>query len=96
MPLFMVYKPIYECIEDGSKTIEVRNRYIRGDEAVFQCGRRILRKKITKVEKFTLEDPFYAENWKKIIPRASDLEDAKSKLLEIFPGSKELYGYFIE
>ena len=95
MPLFRIYKPIYECIEDGSKTIEVRNRMIRGDQAVFMCGRRILRKKILKVQRFTLGDGFFEKNWKKIIPKAQNLDGARCRLLEIFPGCEEFYGYFI-
>ncbi|MBL7160213.1 MAG: hypothetical protein ISS95_01500 [Candidatus Aenigmarchaeota archaeon] len=95
MPLFRVYKDIFLDIKNGSKTIEVRNRLIRGDKAVFLCGREVIRKDIKKVVQFNINDEFMKTNWKKIIPRAENIKEAKQKLLSIFPNNNEFYAYYI-
>ncbi len=96
MPLFRVYKDIFECIVDGSKTIEVRTRLLRGDTAVFQCGRKILRKKITGRHEFELGDGFIEKNWKLIVPRAASQQSAGKRLNGIFPNQTKFYAYFLE
>ena len=96
MPLLRVYKDIFENIKDGTKTIEVRNRLIRGDEAVFLCGRNVVRKRITGTKEFLIDDGFLLQNWKSIMPKAQDLESARNRLLEIFPNNNKFYAYFIE
>jgi hypothetical protein len=96
MPLFRVYKDIFECIVDGSKTIEVRTRLLNGDTAVFQCGRSILRKKITGRQGFDLGDGFLEKNWKLVVPRAASLQFAKERIASIFPGQTRFYAYFLE
>ncbi|HLC59318.1 MAG TPA: hypothetical protein VJH34_02235 [archaeon] len=96
MPLFRVYKDIFECVKDGSKKIEVRNRLIRGSEAVFMCGREVIRKKITDVKEFSLNDGFLSQKWKMIVPKAGNENEAKERLLNIFPDGEKFYAYFIE
>jgi len=96
MPLFTVYKDIFDCISDGSKTIEVRTRLLKGDTAVFQCGRKIIRKKIAGRHEFNLGDGFFEENWKQILPQAESLGSAKRELSDILPNIKNLYAYFLE
>ena len=95
MPLFRMYKDIFECIKDGSKTIEVRNRLLKGDEAVFLCGKQVIRKHITETKQFDLDDNFLSQNWKKIVPTAENGEAARRRLLEIFPNETKFYAYFI-
>ena len=95
MPLFRVYKDIFQCITDGSKTIEVRSRHLNGEVAVFQCGRSIMRKEIMDVQEFVIEDGFFEKNWKKIIPKAADFQSASRRLSEIFPGQTKFYAYFL-
>lgn len=96
MPLFRVYKDIFENIKDGSKNIEVRNRLLRGAEAVFLCGREVVRKQIVKTEEFSLDGSFLLENWKNIVPKAQSVEEARERLLKIFPRGKKFYAYFIK
>ena len=49
--LFMVKKEVFEWIRSGQKNIELRRgKAKKGDVAVFQCGRNILRRKIVKKE----------------------------------------------
>ncbi len=96
MPLFRVYKDIFEFIADGSKTIEVRTRLLKGDTAVFQCGRSIIRKKITGRQEFVLGDGFLEKNWKRIVPRAASLQSARERLTGIFPDQTKFYAYFLE
>ena len=96
MPLFRVYKDIFECIADGSKTIEVRTRLLEGDTAVFQCGRSILRKKIARRQEFNLDDGFLEKNWKLMMPGAANLQSARERLTGIFPSQTRFYAYFLE
>jgi ASC-1-like (ASCH) protein len=96
MPLFRVYKDIFECIADGSKTIEVRTRLLKGDTAVFQCGRSILRKKIKGRQEFGLDGGFLEKNWKWVVPKATSLQSARERLTGIFPNQTKFYAYFLE
>lgn len=51
MPLFMLKKEVFEWVKNGNKAIEVRKgKAKRGSMAVFQCGRRIIRREIVKNE----------------------------------------------
>ena len=57
MPLFMVKKEVFEWIRSGQKNIELRRgKPKKGDVAVFQCGRNILRRKIIKKDEDNLTD----------------------------------------
>ncbi len=96
MPLFRVYKDIFQCIKDGSKTIEVRTRMLRGEDAVFLCGKEVVRKHIIATKEFSLNDGFLSQNWEKIVPTAENEEAARKRLLDIFPNETKFYAYFIE
>jgi len=57
MPLFLVKKEVFEWIKSGNKTIELRKgKAKKGDVAVFQCGRNIIRRKIIRKEEGILKD----------------------------------------
>ena len=59
MPLFMVKKEVFEWIINKQKTIELRKgKAKKGEEAVFQCGRRIVMR-ITSLWKFVLLHSFH-------------------------------------
>jgi len=82
----MVKKEVFEWIRTGQKTIELRRGKAReGDNAVFQCGRYILRGIIVKKEEGSLTDVLRQENYRNIIPSANNLEEAMTYL-------KRLYG----
>jgi len=87
MPLFMVKKEVFEWIRTGKKNIEVRKgRAKRGNTAVFQCGRKTLRKKIVRREEGNLTELIRQDNYKNIIPSAETLEKAIDYI------RKRLYG----
>lgn len=47
LPLFIVKKQVFKWIENRQKHIEIRKgRPMQGDEAVFQCGKQVIRRKI--------------------------------------------------
>ncbi len=96
MPLFRVYKRVFGELEAGRKTIEVRTRLLRGKTAVFLCGRKVVRKGIAGVTPFDLGGDFFRENWNKIIPFASSLDEAKSAILSIFPDATHFYAYLLK
>ena len=57
----MVKKEVFEWTQTGQKSVELRRgKAKKGDVAVFQCGRNILRRKIVKREEGDLIDVLYA------------------------------------
>jgi len=82
----MVKKEVFEWIKTGKKTIELRKGIVRaGDQAVFQCGRHILRGKIVRKDEGDLSALLQKFNFKEIIPSAKNVEEAKAYI-------KKLYG----
>jgi len=85
-PLFMVKKEVLVWIKTGKKTIEVRKgRAKAGDQAVFQCGRHIFRRKIVRKDEGNLSTLLQDFNFKEIIPIAHSIEETKTYI-------KKLYG----
>lgn len=86
MPLFMVKKEAFEWIKTRQKTIELRKGKAKsGDQAVFQCGRNILRAKIIRKDQGNLSALLQNFNFKEIIPTANSTKEAKAYV-------KKLYG----
>jgi len=82
----MVKKEVFEWIKTGKKTIELRKGKAKsGDQAVFQCGRNILRAKIIRKDEGNLQTLLQSLNFKQIIPTANSAEEAKAYV-------KKLYG----
>jgi len=82
----MVRKEVFGWIKTGEKTIELRKGKAKaGDQAVFQCGRNILRGKIIRKDEGNLSALLENINFKKIIPSANNSEEAKAYI-------KTLYG----
>ena len=82
----MVKKEVFEWIKTGQKTIEIRKgRAKSGDQAVFQCGRNVLRGKIVRRDEGNLQTLLQSLNSKQIIPTANSAEEAKAYI-------KKLYG----
>jgi ASC-1-like (ASCH) protein len=82
----MVKKEVFEWIKAGKKTIELRKGKAKaGDQAVFQCGRNILRGKIIRKDVGNLQTHLQSLNFKQIIPTANSAEEAKAYI-------KKLYG----
>jgi ASC-1-like (ASCH) protein len=85
-PLFMVKKEVFERIKTGKKTIELRKGKAKsGDQAVFQCSRKILRGKIVRTDEGSLLTLLHTMNFKEIIPTTNSVEEAKAHI-------KKLYG----
>jgi len=82
----MVKKEVFEWIKTGKKMIELRKGKAKsGDEAVFQCGRNILRGKIISKDEGNLLTLLQNLNFKEIIPIANSAEEAIAYI-------KKLYG----
>ena len=82
----MVKKEVFEWIKTRQKTIELRKGKAKsGDQAVFQCGRNILRGKIIRKEEGNLSTLLHNLNFKGIIPTANSIEEAIAYI-------KKLYG----
>jgi len=95
MPLF-----VFEWIRSGQKTIELRRGKAKeGSNAVFQCGRNILRGLIVKKEEGNLTGILRQDNFKDIIPSARSLEEATEylkKLYEKVEGTFTAYCFSLE
>jgi ASC-1-like (ASCH) protein len=87
MPAFMTKKQVFEWIKTGEKTIELRSgKPLNGDRIAFlngqgQCVKgRILRKLEGK-----LEDVLNADTFKKTVPTAKSLDEARAFIKQIYP-----------
>jgi ASC-1-like (ASCH) protein len=92
MLLFIVKKEVFEWIKAGRKTIELRKGIARaGDQAVFQCGRNILRGKIVKKDEGSLATLLQSLNFKHIIPAASSVEEATAYINRLYGSTEECF-----
>jgi ASC-1-like (ASCH) protein len=84
-PLFMVKKEVFEWIKAGKKTIELRKGKAKaGEQAVFQCGRNILRGKIVRRDEGNLQTLLQSLNFKQIIPTAHSIEEATAYIKKLY------------
>ena len=90
MPLFMVKKEVFEWVRTGQKTVELRKgKPKQGNNAVFQCGRKIFRGKIVKKEEGRLAEVLREDNYKRIIPSAHSLEEATEYIRKLYGTTEE-------
>jgi len=81
----MVKKEVFEWIQTGKKTIELRKGKAKsGDQAIFQCGRNILRARIIRKEEGNLQALLQSLNFKEIIPNANSVEEAKAYIRKLY------------
>jgi len=71
-----------------------RGRAREGDNAVFQCGRNILRGKIVKREEGSLSDVLRQDNYKNIIPSALALDDAINYIRKLYGTTEGVFTTF--
>jgi ASC-1-like (ASCH) protein len=82
----MVKKEVFQWIKTGKKAIELRKGKAKaGEQAVFQCGRNILRGKIVRRDEGKLQVLLQSLSFKQIIPTANSIEEAEVYI-------KKLYG----
>lgn len=102
MPLFMVKKRAFDLYRFGKRDVELRavkpqwKSSKRGDIATIQCGRKILRKKITKIHRGTLARIFLKTNYKRIFPEASTIFEAVKATKELYPETEEFMAFELE
>jgi len=95
----MVKRRFYDLIESGIKDVELRDIKPQwknsrvGDIAVIQCGRNLLRMRITKVHRGTLAIIFKNVNYKRIFPEASTVFEAVKSTREIYPDAEEFMAF---
>jgi len=92
MLLFLLKKEVFEWVIARQKTVELRRgKGKRGDYAVFQCGRNIIRKRIIKREEGNLTAILRQDNYKNIIPIAQSLEEATIYLKSLYETINETF-----
>jgi ASC-1-like (ASCH) protein len=88
----MVKKEVFEWIRTGQKTIELRKGKAKsGDQAVFQCGRNILRGKIVKKDEGSLATLLQSLNFKQIIPTANSVEEATAYINKLYGSTEGMF-----
>jgi len=81
----MVKKEVFEWVQTGKKTIELRKGKAKsGDQAVFQCGRNILRGKIVRRDEGNLHTLLRSLNFKQIIPTANSIKEATAYIRKLY------------
>jgi len=81
----MVKKDVFEWIKTRQKTIELRKGKAKaGDQAVFQCGRNILRGKIISKDEGNLPTLLHNLNFKEIIPTANSTQEATAYIRKLY------------
>jgi len=84
-PLFIVKKEVFEWIITGKKTIELRKGKAKeGDQAVFQCGRNILRGKMVRKYEGNLQTLLQKLDFKQIIPTANSIKEATAYIRKLY------------
>ena len=80
-------KEVYEWIRTRKKTIELRRGTPQnGEKIAFLNGRNeSVKGRILRKQEGTLEDVLNAATFKKIIPTANNLDEAKAFIRQIYP-----------
>jgi ASC-1-like (ASCH) protein len=86
-PTFLINKEVYEWIRTKQKTIELRRgKPQNGDKIAFLSGRNeSVNGKILRKHEGKLEEVLNAATYKKIIPTANSLAEAKDFIKQIYP-----------
>jgi len=88
----MVKKEVFEWIQAGKKTIELRKGKAKsGDQAVFQCGRKVLRGKIVRKYEGSLTTLLQKLYLKQIIPTANSVEEAEAYIKKLYKTNEETF-----
>lgn len=99
MPLFMVKKEFFDLYRLGERDVELRvikpqwkNSKV-GDIATVQCGRHILRKRITKIHTGTLARILLKVDYKRIFPEASTVFEAARATKKLYPKAEKFMAF---
>jgi len=86
-PTFLTKKEIYEWIRTRRKTIELRRgKSQNGEKIAFLNGRKeSVKGKILRKQEGTFEEVLNATTYRKIIPTANSLDEAKAFIKQIYP-----------
>jgi len=88
----MVKKEVFEWIKTRKKTIELRKGKAKsGDQAVFQCGRNILRGKIVRRDEGNLQTLLQKIDFKQVIPTANSAEEAEAYIKKLYGTTGETF-----
>ncbi len=98
MPLLRTKKEAFEWLKSGQKTIDVRKGKPQiGDVAIFVSGAYSLKLKIVAKETGKLTDVVRFDNYKRIIPVASNLEAAVAYICGLYSDCEGVFtAYHLE
>ena len=87
MPSFSVRTQVYEWIKVGEKTIEIRKgKQRKGATITFLSGRnQSIKGTILRKCEGKLEDVLNVDTYRKIVPAASNVDDALTFVKDIYP-----------
>jgi ASC-1-like (ASCH) protein len=87
MPAFLTKKQVFEWIRTGEKTIELRSgKCLNGDKIAFLNGQRqCVKGRILRKREGRFEDVLNADTFRKIVPTAKSLDEARAFVKQIYP-----------
>jgi ASC-1-like (ASCH) protein len=87
MPAFLTKKEVYEWIRSGEKTIELRSgKSISGNSITFINGiGQTVKARILRKQEGKLEDLLNPVTYRKIVPKATSLDEALAFVKKIYP-----------
>ena len=98
----MLKKKSFDFHRVGRRDVELRavkpqwKNSRPGDVASLQCGRQILRKRITKVHRGTLARIFLEVDYKRMFPEAPTVFEAVRATKQIYPDVEEFMVFELE
>ena len=87
MPSFSITTQVYEWIRAGEKTIEIRKgKQRKGEIITFLSGRKqSMKGAVIRICEGKLEDVLNVDTYRKIVPTASNVDDALTFVKDIYP-----------
>ena len=98
----MVKKKYFDLYRFGKKDVELRivkpqwKNSHQGDIATIQCGKEIIRKRITKVHRGTLARIFLEIDYKRTFPETSTVFEAVQATRELYPEAEKFMAFELE
>ncbi|MCK4669150.1 hypothetical protein KAT21_03410 [Candidatus Bathyarchaeota archaeon] len=92
-------KRFFKQYKSEKKDVELRNvqpqwkNAMIGDEAVLMCGRNILRRRILKVHRESLAKIFEKVDFKRILPEAGSVSEARKEVERLYPDDEEFMAF---
>jgi ASC-1-like (ASCH) protein len=95
----MIKRKLFERCKSGEMIVVLRSVQRQwknskvGNEAVLMCGRDIMRKRILKIHRGSLEKILKEVDYKRIFPDVETILEARKRVKELYPEDKEFLAF---